>query len=155
MKQESINRANDGLSTISFRQKSEGLSLVITGSAALYFIARVWPMRPAAVASDALPAGYGGVVFTTLLLIVVAQIVLQAVLAIGQGIVAPASAAEQAAALKARRNAYFVLTTGGVAAVGTVFAEALTIFDTANVVILGLALAAIVQSASQLFYARR
>ncbi len=155
MKQESVNRANDGLSNISFQQKSEGLSLVITGSAALYFIARVWPMRPAAVASDALPAGYGGVVFTTLLLIVVAQIVLQAVLAIGQGNVAPASTAERAAALKARRKAYWVLTAGVGAAVGTVFAEALTIFDTANVVNLGLALAEIVQSVSQLFYARR
>ena len=113
------------------------------------------PMRPAAVASDALPAGYGGVVITTLILIVVAQIVLQAVLAIGQGNVESVGAAEQAAAHQARRNAYFVLAVAAVAAVGSTFVQALTIFDTANVVIVGLALAEIVQSVSQLFYTRR
>lgn len=155
MNQETINRSNNSLNSISFRQKSEGLSLVITSSTALYFIARVWPMRPAAVASDAIPAGYGGVVFTTLILIGVAQVVLQAVLVIGQGAAEPATASEQAASLKARRNAYFVLAAGAIAAVASVFVSALTLFDTANVVIVGLALAEIVQSASQLFYARR
>ncbi len=155
MKQETINRSNYGLSNISFQQKSAGLSLVIISSAALYFIASVWPMRPAAVASDAIPAGYGGAVVTTLLLIIVAQIVLQAVLAVGQGNVDAASTAEQAAALRARRNAYFVLTAAALAAVGSIFVTALTSFDTANVIVVGLALAEIVQSASQLFYARR
>lgn len=155
MNQETINRSNNSLNSISFQQKSAGLSLVITSSAALYFIARVWPMRPAAVASDAIPAGYGGVVLTTLILIVVAQIVLQAVLAIGQGSAEPATVSEQAASLKARRNGYFVLAVGAIAAVASVFVSALTLFDTANVVIVGLALAEMVQSASQLVYARR
>jgi hypothetical protein len=89
------------------------------------------------------------------MLIVVAQIVLQAVMAIGQGSVEPATVVEQAAALKARRNAYFVLAAGAMTAVGSVFVDTLTPFDTANIVILGLALAEIMQSASQLFYARR
>ena len=155
MTQETINRSNNSLENISFQQKSAGVSLVITSSVALYFIARVWPMRPAAVASDALPAGYGGVVITTLILIVVAQIVLQAVLAIGQGNVESVGAAEQAAAHQARRNAYFVLAVAAVAALGSTFVQTLTIFDTANVVIVGLALAEIVQSVSQLFYTRR
>jgi hypothetical protein len=155
MKQESLNRPNNALSAISFQQKSTGLSLVITSSATLYFIARAWPMRSAALASDTIPAGYGGLVVITLMLIVVAQIVLQAVMAIGQGSVEPATVVEQAAALKARRNAYFVLAAGAVTAVGSVFVDALTPFDTANIVILGLALAEIMQSASQLFYARR
>lgn len=155
MNQETIKRSNNSLNHISFQQKSTGLSLVITSSAALYFIARVWPMRPAAVASDALPAGYGWVVITTLILIVVAQIVLQAVLAIGQGNVEPSSAAEETAGHKARRNAYFVLAVGAVAAVGSTFVQALTLFDTANVVVLSLALAEIVQSVSRLIYARR
>jgi hypothetical protein len=155
MKQETMIRSENGLNNISFQQKSTGLSLVITGSAALYFIARAWPMRSAAVASNAIPAGYGGLVITTVFLIIVAQIVLQAVLAIGHGDVERASTADQAATLKATRNAYFVLTVGAIAAVGSVFVEALTLFDTANVVVLGLALAEIVQSASQLFFARR
>ncbi len=155
MTQETLNRSNNSLNNVSFQQKSAGVSLVITSSAALYFIARVWPMRPAAIASDAIPAGYGWVVITTLFLIVVAQIVLQAVLAIGQGSVEPAQAAEQAAANKARRNAYFVLTAAVIAAAASVFVAALTLFDTANVVIVGLALAEIVQSVSRLIYARR
>lgn len=36
------------------------------------------------LSSDTLPVGYGGLVFTTILLIIVGQIVLQTVLAIGQ-----------------------------------------------------------------------
>jgi hypothetical protein len=155
MNQETIKRPNNSLNHISFQQKSAGVSLVITSSAALYFSAGVWPMRPAAVAGGAIPAGYGGVIVVTLVLIVVAQIVLQSVLAIGQGAVEPANSAEQTAALKARRNAHFVLTIGAIAAVGSVFVAAPTIFDTANIVVLGLALAEIVHAASQLFYVRR
>ena len=155
MKQEITNRTGNDLNNISFQQKSTGLSLVITSSATLYFVARAWPMRATAVATDAIPAGYGGLVITTVILIVVAQIVLQAVLAIGQGNVDAVSAAEQAAGHKARRNAYFVLAAGAVAAVGSTFVQALTLFDTANVVVLSLALAEIVQSVSRLIYARR
>jgi hypothetical protein len=155
MKQEIMNRSENSLNNISFQQKSTGLSLVITGSAALYFIARAWPMRSAAVANDAIPAGYGGLVITTVVLIIVAQIVLQAVLAIGQGNIEPAGAADPAAERKAWRNAYFVLTTGILAAIGSVFVEALTLFDTVTVAILGLALAEIIHLASQLIYARR
>lgn len=155
MKQETMNRSRDDLSSISFQQKSAGLSLVITSSAALYFAARAWPMRSAALAGDNIPAGYGGLVITTLVLMIVAQIVLQAVLAIGQGKVEPVAVAEQSAALKARRNAYFVLAAGTLAAIGSVFVDALSPFDTANVIVLGLALAEIVNFASQLFYAYR
>ena len=155
MKQESLNQTDDPLSNISFHQKSTALSLVITSSATLYFVARAWPMRATAVATDALPAGYGGLVITTVILIIVAQIVLQTVLAIGQGDVETAGTSDQSAARKASRNGYFVLTVGILAAIGSVFVEALTLFDTANIAILGLALAEIVQAASQLIYARR
>lgn len=155
MKQETVNRTNSSTLNASFHQKSMGLSLVITSSAALYFIANVWPMRSAALAGDTLPAGYGGVALITLVLMVVAQIVLQTVLVIGAGSAEPATAAEQAAALKARRNAYFVLVAGMLAAVASVFLEALTPFDTANLIILGLALAEIVKFASQLLYGRQ
>ena len=155
MKQEITNRTGNDLNNISFQQKSTGLSLVITSSATLYFVARAWPMRATAVATDAIPAGYGGLVITTVILIVVAQIVLQTVLTIGQGEVETADAVNQSATRKASRNGYFVLTAGILAAIGSVFVEALTIFDTANMAILGLALAEIVQAASHLIYARR
>ncbi len=38
MNQETIKRSNSNLKSISFQQKSAGLSLVITSSAPLYFI---------------------------------------------------------------------------------------------------------------------
>ena len=155
MKQEIANRTENNLNNVSFQQKSTGLSLVITSSATLYFITRAWPMRATAVASDAIPAGYGGLVITTVVLIIVAQIVLQTVLAIGQGNVESASVTDQSSARKASRNGYFVLTAGTLAAIGSIFVEGLTIFDTVTIAILGLALAEIVQAASQLIYARR
>lgn len=153
MKQETVNPTQGSTFNASFQQKSAGLSLVITGSVAAYFMARAWPLRPAAVAGDTIPAGYGGLVLTTVVLLIVAQIVLQTVLAVGAG-AAAATAAEQMATLKARRNAYFVLAAAVLTAVYSVFVGALTPFDTANVMVVGLALAEIVQSASQLFYAR-
>ncbi|GJM42782.1 MAG: hypothetical protein DHS20C20_30640 [Ardenticatenaceae bacterium] len=155
MKQAIANRTENNLNNVSFQQKSTGLSLVITSSATLYFIARAWPMRATAVATDAIPAGYGGLVITTVILIIVAQIVLQTVLTIGQGNMESANVTDQSATRKASRNGYFVLTAAILAAIGSVFVEALTIFDTVTIAILGLALAEIVQAASRLIYARR
>lgn len=155
MNQETINRTNSNTFNASFSQKSTGLSLIITISAALYFIARLWPMRATALVSDTLPAGYGGLVLTTLTLLIVAQIVLQTVLVIGAGSAGAATAVEQVAALKARRNAYYVLMVTILSVVASVFVTALTPFDTANLAIMGFALAEIVQMASQLFYGRQ
>ncbi|MGB7874994.1 MAG: hypothetical protein WBL25_11475 [Anaerolineales bacterium] len=155
MKQESIHPPNSNTFSVSFQQKSAGLSLVITSSAALYFIVRVLPMRSAALTTGTLPAGYGSLVLITLALIIIAQIVLQTVLAIGAGSAETATAAEQIAALKARGNAYFVLVAGMVAAIASIFVETLTLFDTANLAILDLALAEIVLLASQLLYGRQ
>lgn len=155
MNQKTMNRTNNSTINASFQQKSIGLSLVITSSAVLYFIANVWPMRSAALAGDGIPAGYGGAALITLVMIVVAQIVLQTVLVIGAGSAEPATAVEQTAALKAKRNAYFVLVAGLLAAIGSTFLEALTPFDTATLAIVGLALAEIVKFASQLVYGRQ
>ncbi|MCC9075671.1 hypothetical protein FKZ61_006030 [Litorilinea aerophila] len=139
----------------SFQQKSTGLSLVITASAAAYYIANMWPMRPIALANDAIPAGYGGLVLGTVILIILAQIVLQAVLAIGAGSTPAPTAHERNAAMKANRNAYPVLVTGLLAAVGSVFLQELTPFCTANIAILSFMAAEMVRLGSQLVYARR
>lgn len=155
MKQESIHPPNSNAFNASFQLKSAGLSLVITSSAALYFIARVWPMRSAALTTGNLPAGYGNLVLITLALIIIAQIVLQTVLAIGAGSAETATATEQMVALKARRNAYFVLAASMVTVIASIFIETLSLFDTANLAILGLALAEIVQIVSQLLYGRK
>lgn len=140
---------------VSFQQKSAGLSLVIIASTAVYYVANMWPMRPIALANDIIPDGYGSLLLTTLGLIIVTQIVLQIVLAVGAGSTPAATAHEKTAALKATRNAYGVLVFGVLAAVGTVFLQELTPFCTANVAILSLLAAEIVNFASQLVYGRR
>lgn len=155
MKQETLTHPDNNPSRISFPQKSAALSLVITGSATAYYIANMWPMRPIALANDIIPAGYGNLLLTTLFLIIVAEIVLQIVLVVGAGIAPAATAQEQNAALKARRNAYGVLAFGALAAIGSVFLEELTPFCTANLAFLGLLFAENVKFISQLFYARR
>ena len=139
----------------SWRQKSAALSLVIIGSAGAYYVANMWPMRPIALATDTTPAGYGMLVLSTVALIIGAQIVLQAVLAVGAGTVPPATDRERNAAWRAARNAYGVLVFGVLAAVGSVFLEELTPFCTANIAILGLILAELVKYGSMLLDGQR
>ena len=153
--QEFVNHPENTLSSISFQQKSTALSLIITGSATAYYFANMWPMRPVALANDIIPAGFGGLVLNTITLIILAQIVLQIVLVFGSGVAAAATEHEKVAALKAKRNAYGVLTFGIFVSIGSVFLEELTPFCTANLAILGFALAEIVKYASLLFYARK
>ncbi len=138
----------------SFAQKSTGLSLVIVFSAALYYIVNMWPMRDVAQTTAELPAGFGSLVLTTIGLIVMAEIVLQIVLAVGAGADSAESKIDRIATLKATRNAYFVLCFAIFAAVGTVFMPELTPFCTANVAILGFVAAEIVGFISQLIYSR-
>ena len=153
--QEVVNHPENTLSSISFQQKSTALSLIITGSATAYYFANMWPMRSVALANDVIPAGFGSLVLNTVILIILAQIALQIVLVFGSGVAAAPTEHEKTAVLKAKRNAYGVLTFGVFAAIGSVFLEELTPFCTANLAILGFALAEIVKYVSQLFYARR
>jgi len=88
------------------------------------------------------------------MLITVSQIVLQIALAIGAGSTATVLQ-DKTAALKANRNAYFVLVAGVFAAVGSVFLEELTPFCTANLATMGFLAAEIVKLTSQLYYSRR
>ncbi|MEM7344987.1 MAG: hypothetical protein AAF485_12155 [Chloroflexota bacterium] len=136
----------------SFRQKSAVLSLVIISSAAIYYIVNMWLMRPIALTSDTIPAGYGSLVLTTIVLIIVAQIVLQIVLVVGSGDIGATTPHQKSVALKAARNAYGVLAFGLFAAIGSVFLEELTPFCTANLAILGLFAAEITELSSQLIY---
>lgn len=155
MKQDTFNRPANALSTLTFQQKSTALSLIIVGSATAYYFANMWPMRPIALATDTIPAGYGSLVLTTVGLIIVAQIIMQAVLAFGAGAAPAATAHERLAALKARRNASGVMAFGILAAVGSIFIPELTSFCTASLAFLGLILGENVKYVSQLFYARR
>jgi len=153
--QESINQTINTFNNISFQQKSAGLSLIITGSVAAYYVANMWPMRPIALANDIIPAGFGTLLLGTVGLIIVTQIVLQTVLVFGAGGAYAAADHEKDAAHKAARNGYAVLAAAVFAAVGTVFLQELTPFCTANIAIMGFFLAEIVKGVSRLIYARR
>jgi hypothetical protein len=150
--QETMQRTESPFSSISFQQKSTGLSLMITGSLAAYYVANMWPMRPIALENDIIPAGYGELLLGTVGLVIVLQIVLQAVLAFGAGGAAAPAAHEKTAARKAARLGYGVLATAVFAAVGTVFLDELTPFCTANIAILGFFLAEIVKGSAQLLF---
>lgn len=153
MTQETMKQSNKTVDA-TFQQKSAGLSLIIISSATIYYFVNMWPMRPIALANDVIPQGYGSLVLTTVALIVLAEIVLQIVLAIGAGATLAATAHERTAALKATRNAYGILAFGVMAAVGSVFLQELTPFCTANLAVLGFAFAEIVKFVSQLIYGR-
>jgi uncharacterized membrane protein len=153
--QEALNRNENSLSSISFQQKSSGLSLLITSSLAAYYVANMWPMRPIALANDIIPEGYGGLLLGTVGLVILLQIVLQTVLVFGAGGAAAPTLHEKTATRKASRIGYGVLTATIFAAVGTVFLDELTPFCTANIAILGFFLAEIVKGVAQLIFTRR
>ncbi len=136
-----------------FQEKSAGVSLLVIGSAAAYYFVRVLPMRSIALAGTDIPEGYGGLLLTTLGMIVVMQIVLQVILAVGSGTTSGSTFQKQAA-LKAKRNAYFVLTGGILAVLGLLFVN-YPAFCMANFAMFALLLAEITGYASLLFYYRR
>ncbi len=70
----------DGLT---FQQKSNILTLIITSVVLLFYIARMVPLRPAMVQDPTMPAGFGGLVVTTVVVFIVIEAVMQAVLAFG------------------------------------------------------------------------
>ena len=137
----------------SFQQKSAGVSLVIVASAAMYYVAKAWPMRQIALDGTPIPSGFGGLVLTTFGLVVLAEIVLQIVLIIGAGSAPKANSHEQLASLKANRNANGVLTAGVLAVVGVLFAG-FPAFCLANIAMIALFAAEIVKITSQLIYGR-
>lgn len=155
MKQKTINRSDNGQNALSFHQKSNVVSLAIISIATMYFIAKVWSMPARDLANNVIPAGYGGLILTTVLLIIVAQIGLQIVLVFGAGSAGEVSAVEKTAVFKATRNAYAVLTVGVFTAVASLFWGDWLPLYTTDLLIVGFALAEIVKYASQLFYSRQ
>lgn len=154
MTQETITQQESQVIRASFQQKSVGVSLFITGSTAAYYFAQAWPMRPAALAGANLPDGYRSLVFTTLGIIVLAQIVLQIVLVIGAGSDEKPTPRDKEASRKARRNAYGVFAAGVLAIIMLPIMD-FPAFCIINMAMLTLLLAEITRFASQLIYGRR
>ena len=137
-----------------FQQMSAGGSLVIIAGAAIYYISRAWPMRPIALASGTIPDGYGALVLSTFGLIIVTEIILQVVLAIGAGSAVKPTVQEQAGSLKANRNASYVLVAGILAVIGLLFVD-FPAFCMANLAMVSLLFSEITKFASQLFFYRK
>ena len=154
MNQENTSQKVDTTLQASFQQKSAGVSLGIISITAMYYLAKAWPMHAIAQAGTTNPDGFGGLVITTLGLVILAEIVLQIVLFVGAGSAPKATPAEKTAELLAKRNAYGVMVVGVMAVIGLLFAG-FPAFHMANAALTALFVAEIVKFASQLIYARR
>lgn len=151
MNQKSTTHKNSSKINASFQQKSSGVSLVIINTIAIYYFIKVVDM---ARQGDAMPVGFGQLVLTTLILIVVAEIVLQTVLTIGAGGASAPTQRDREAAAKAKVYGYWVLAIGALATFGSVFFAA-TPFIMANIALFSFVLAEVIRFISQLIYYQR
>lgn len=154
MTQEVINRSNNDLAQMSFHQKSTLLSLLITITAAIYYVAYAWQFQPAAELTGTIPVGFGSLIIKTAVVITLTQIVLQIVLAFGSGSAPAKTANEAAAELKAQRNSYFVLVFTLLVGITSFWINSI-LFYPVNLLIIGFIVSEIVKLASELFYGRK
>ncbi len=143
-----------GARRASFYQKSAGVSLVLLLATSIYTALRLVAMagEPATLqAGAALPTGFGTLVAGIVLFIVVMEIVLQALLAIGSGGADTRSDHENAATLRAHRPAYLVLFTGMLIALASLFLST-TFFAVGAPLLMALLAAETVKAAGQLYY---
>lgn len=153
MAQSTTTHKNNNSLMLSFQQKQTGLSLVIVSSTFMYYFANAWSMRSDAITGTPIPAGYGGLILSTLGFIIVAEIVLQIVMVIGAGAAPKLTALEQMGVLKANRNSKFVFMLGVLGIVGMLFVN-FPAFCLANLAVVTLLIAEITKLTSQLFYNR-
>jgi len=154
MSQEILNRSNQDMTQMSFQQTSTLLSLIITIGTALYYFVNAWQMQPDSEAIGMIPESYGSLVLNTAVIITLAQIVLQIVLAFGSGSAPAKTAHEVQASLKSQRNAYFVLAFTLFLGITSFWGDTI-LFHSVELLIIGFVLSEIVKLASQLFYGRR
>ncbi|MCP5097623.1 MAG: hypothetical protein GY943_18910 [Chloroflexi bacterium] len=151
MSQETITHKNSSRINASFQQKSSGISLVVINTIGIYYFIKVGEM---AREGSGMPAGFKQLVIMTVILIVVAEIVLQTVLTIGAGGASTATQRDHEAVAKAKLNGYGILAVGTLATFGSVFFEA-TPFIMANIALFSFVLAEVTRFVSQLIYYRR
>ena len=141
----------------SFQLKSTLVSLMAITSIALFYAAHLWGMienGAIAAASEPLPPGFGGLVLTTLILIILVEALLQAVLAFGAGAVPRSTAHDRERATWAQRNGYGVLLAAVFAAFSSLFWNP-SLFVMGNLLLLGVVLSEITKRLSIVVYRRR
>ena len=134
-----------------FRIKSAGISLFTILLIGSYYVANMLNLLPSDLP---VPDGALSLTITTVILIVIVEVVLQIVLFIGAGQVEDHTERDNSVAARAARNAYYVMTVGTIATFGSMFAG-FSQFEMANVLLLAFLIAEIVKYLSQLFYHRR
>lgn len=143
--------------SVSFREKSIGVSLVVIMAIAIYYFMNVFDlaMRQGAFQAELiLPEGALGLAITTLILIIVVEATLQTVLAVGAGQVPAATSKDHTVAAKAMRNAYWILTGGVVISFGSLFLNT-SAFVMGNLLLMFFVIAELTKFVSQLVYYRR
>ena len=131
-----------------FHIKSAGISMTIIVLVAMYAVANLMPM----LSSDAaIPQGGLSLVITTVVGVILLEIVLQIVLFIGAGRIEKRTAVEELISLKASRNAHLVLTAGSFAIIASMFLG-LSAFEMGSGLLVVFLLAEVVKFASQIIY---
>ena len=101
-----------------------------------------------------LPDGAISLAITALILMIVAEVVLQIVLFIGAGKIEVRTARDDVVSARSARKAYLVLSAGVLITFSAMFAR-LSLFEMGNLLLLAFLLAEIVKFGSQLVYYRR
>lgn len=151
MNQETIPTPNNETLNASIQQKSNGISLVVINTIAIYYFVNAYEL---AQNGQAMLEGFGRLALTALVLIIVAEIVLQTVLANDAGRAEGPTRRDQRVALLAGRNGYGVMATGLLAVFGSALLGS-TPFVMANIALLSFVLAEVTRFVSQLIYHRR
>lgn len=151
MTQQEINHKNEQEIHAPFHIKSAGVSLVAVIAISLYYFANVISLLPG---EGGIPDGAIGLAINSVILTVVVVSVLQIVLFIGAGKIENLTAKDQTVSALSRRNAYVVLSVGGMITVGSMF-YGFTPFEMANLLLLFFVIAEVIRLGSEIFYYQR
>ncbi len=134
-----------------FRVKSAGGSLVVILIIGAYYFANVFELL---ASEEDLPDGALSLAITALILVIVAEAVLQIVLFIGAGKIEDRTERDDAVNTRSARNAYLVLSAGVLITFSAMFVRR-SPFEMGNLLLLAFLLAEIVKFGSQIVYYRR
>jgi len=134
-----------------FRVKSAVVSLISVLAIGAYFVSNLLALLPS---DELVPDGVLSITIVTIMLIVIVEVILQAVLFIGAGRIEEQSKQDEVVAAKASRNAYHVLTIGVFTTFTSMFAD-FTPFEMGILLMITFLIAEMVKFASQIVFYRQ
>lgn len=148
---------NENASATSFHKISMGITLLVIVAAAAYYFLQVGELMRSSdawKASVSLPAGYWQIAITTVVLIIVAEVIPHIVLAALSGQAPKSADVAQNVVVRAKSNAYTVLAFGAIGTVGAMFVTS-SPFVMGNLLLLFFVLAEVTRWGTELYYASR